>query len=104
MRGTEPSMKHTIRLMACALLLCAVLPLLALLLAGCSSTDDRLHAFIYGTEDGKYNAIEMTIDEDNFLVWYIDLRYGLWTRDGERSMIVLDYIPATQGGGELEIR
>ncbi len=85
--------------MAYALLLCTVLPLFA----GCESTDDRLHEFIYGTDDGKYNAIEMTIDEDNFLVWYMDLRYGLWTRDGERSMIVLDYIPATQGGGELEI-
>jgi len=90
--------KHTLPFLVLCLCVC-----LCLSLAACRDYDDIVFNFYGDTCGDKYNAIELNLGTNNFGIYYIEEKYGIWHLNDEEYLFDFDYVPETQGGGALMI-
>lgn len=90
--------KHILSFLLLCLCVCLCLSLVA-----CEDYDDIVFNFYRDTCGDEYNAIELNLGANNFGIYYIEKEYGIWYLKDEEFLFDFDYVPETQGGGELMI-
>ena len=82
--------------------LCLLL-LICLLLFYEDPYDDQVYDFYQDNCNKRFNVIELDPGYGNKALYYINEHYGVWSNSNGTYLFTFQYIPYTQGGGDLRI-